>query len=30
VLFNRSIVQMYLGVLIPCVAGTIFDSLLLF
>src|SRR6218665_705295 len=24
-LFNRSIVQMYLGVLIPCVAGTVFD-----
>jgi len=30
VLFNRSIAQLYLGVLIPCVAGAIFDSLLLF
>ena len=30
VLFNRSIAQLYQGVLIPCVAGTIFDSLLLF
>jgi len=29
-LFNRSVAQLYLGVLIPCVVGTIFDSLLLF
>jgi len=28
--YNRSVAQLYLGVLIRCVVGTIFDSLLLF